>query len=153
MSVRDHLPVADLTAWLAGRWSVSRTVNGDAGAFTGTAAFEPDDGALRWHETGELRLDDYVGAARRTLAIHPTADGWEVRFDDGRLFHPLQLRDGHCEVEHLCGPDTYRGRFDVDAETAFTVRWHVVGPGRDDVIVSHYTRLADPLAGPLDAPR
>ena len=147
MSRREHVPVADLTAWLAGRWSVSRTVNGDDGAFTGTAAFAPDGTCLRWDETGELRLGDYHGAARRSMTIHPAAGGWEVRFDDGRPFHPLSLDDGHCDVEHLCGPDVYTGRFEVHADAAFTVRWHVVGPDRDDTILTRYARLTDAPGG------
>ena len=136
--------MGDLAAWLTGRWSVSRTVNGGQGTFTGVAEFQADGDALCWRETGELQLDAYRGSARRTLTIHPAGERWEVRFDDGRPFHPLQLSDGSCEVRHRCGADVYDGRFDVDGETAFTVAWHVVGPGRDDTIVTRYARTAPP---------
>lgn len=142
MCNRRPVPVADLTDWLAGRWSVSRTVNGDQGQFTGIADFIPRGSRLVWHETGELRLDGHRGPARRTLTIGAAGDGWEVCFDDGRPFHPLRLADGPCEVVHLCGEDVYAGVYEVDADAAFTVRWHVVGPGRDDTIVSRYRRAS-----------
>jgi hypothetical protein len=138
---------AQLAAWLRGRWTVQRTINGEAGHFAGTAEFTPAGDApnvTRWVEHGDLTLGAYTGPARRALTLHADADGLEVRFDDGRPFHDLDLRDGHWEPTHLCGPDTYRGTFDLSGEDHFSVTWRVSGPGRDDTIVSDYRRAQAP---------
>jgi hypothetical protein len=136
------VPDLALPAWLAGTWSVERDIDGGRGAFTGTADFSPEpDGTLRWSEVGRLQMDGYEGAATRVLVLHPGAP-WQVRFDDGRLFHELDLARGLCAVEHLCGPDVYRGIYTVAGDAEFVVRWAVAGPGRDDTIVSRYQRTA-----------
>ncbi|MDQ8043671.1 MAG: DUF6314 family protein [Solirubrobacteraceae bacterium] len=132
---------ADLPAWLAGTWSVDRDINDGQGAFTGTATFEPQPGGtVRWAEEGSLQLGDFTGPATRVLFLHP-ADPWEVRFDDGRLFHPLDLSGGGFAAEHPCGPDLYRGTYDPRSDDELLVHWHVTGPGREDDIVSRYRRV------------
>lgn len=137
------IPAAALPAWLAGEWSVERDIDGGRGRFTGTATFAPDgpDGAVRWSEEGDLELDGHRGTARRVLFLHP-GEPWEVRFDDGLPFHPLDLSGGPCSVVHLCGPDTYRGTYDPRSDDELVVSWSVTGPGRDDTIVSRYRRRA-----------
>jgi uncharacterized protein DUF6314 len=135
-----------LLGWLEGSWSVDRAINGRAHAFTGTARFLPEGaGRLRWEETGHLVLGDYAGPAFRTLRIVATDHGHEVRFDDGRPFHPLDLATDRCAVEHLCGEDVYRGSFLVESDDVLRVRWRVEGPRKRDVIESVYVRL-----GPAD---
>jgi hypothetical protein len=135
------VPAAALPAWLIGEWSIERDIDDGRGAFDGTATFtEQPDGAVRWSEDGTMRLDAFTGPVTRVLFLHPAAP-WEVRFDDGNLFHPLDLSEGRCEVEHLCGPDVYRGLYEPVSSDEFLVRWAVTGPGRDDTIVSRYRRL------------
>lgn len=130
--------LGDLGSWLAGEWSVQRYISGGRGTFRGRASFTPrQDGTTRWHEAGQLVLDGHEGPASRTLTLDP--DG-QVRFDDGRPFHRLDLATGRCEAEHLCAPDTYRGTFEVLDDATLIVTWRVRGPGRDDTIRSHYTR-------------
>jgi hypothetical protein len=135
----------DLLGWLAGTWSVDRAINGQAHAFTGTAAFTPEDeNTVRWEERGRLVLGAFEGDAFRTLFI-VRGDGaadHEVRFDDGRPFHPLTLTTGSCAAEHLCGADVYRGAYTVEADDRLRVVWHVDGPRKRDVIESVYTRQA-----------
>ena len=138
---------ADLAAWLSGHWTVHRTINGDTAAsgghFDGTAQFTVTaDGVIAWEEHGQLTLGSHAGPARRALSLHPAADRWEVRFDDGRPFHDLDLRAGTWTAEHLCGADVYRGMFSTDNGRPghFTITWRVTGPGRDDTIVSDYRR-------------
>jgi hypothetical protein len=155
-------PVVDLVAFLTGGWTVERTVrDGDEqGAFSGRASFRAgadidadagagvDDGAgsaagdsaLVWDETGELRLGRYVGPARRRLLLVGAGDAWEVRFDDGRPFHPLDLRGGRCAAAHDCGEDRYEGEYRVLGRAAFETRWRVRGPTIDQEIVSRYRR-------------
>jgi hypothetical protein len=144
---------ADLAAFLNGVWAVRRTINAGApaaapsGRFTGTAWFSA--GAVprtTWRETGTLTLGAYTGPAQRTLLLIPAAasGAWRVSFEDERPFHELDLRAGRWQAEHLCGPDVYRGLYELCDEDHLTVNWHVTGPGRDDVIATDYRRLGDP---------
>jgi len=123
---------------------VTRVINAGTGSFTGRARFAADPGspgALVWSETGRLKLGGHDGPAHRTLRIEPVSDGaWEVRFADGRPFHPLDLSGGSDDVIHLCGADTYHGTYAVESEDRFTVTWRVTGPRKDDVIESVYER-------------
>lgn len=135
--------IADLAAYLTGRWNVDRTLRDgtERGAFDGMAEFSraPDDRVL-WDERGELRLGAYDGPARRTLLLLPAGDAWAVHFDDGRLFHPLDLRGGRCAAVHDCGQDRYEGEYRVRDGDAFDVVWRVRGPAKDQEISSRYRR-------------
>ncbi len=144
--------VEDLAAWLSGSWDVERTINDGQGRFTGCAAFAPDgDGGVDWRESGRLALDGHEGQVYRNLRVSPAPDGtWEVRFDDGRPFHALDLRCDRCEAEHVCGPDVYRGTYEVLDGDRMTVCWRVTGPGREDLIASEYRR-SKRLAAPQSA--
>jgi hypothetical protein len=141
---------AQLPAWLAGEWTITRLINGDAGRFQGRARFTPDPAAptsLVWHERGRLRLGGHEGPAARTLRIEPADDGaWQVRFADGRPFHPLDLAAGRCAATHRCGADTYRGEYVLVGEDRFTVTWRITGPRKHDEIVSVYDRLYERAA-------
>ena len=141
--------VTDLAAFLAGRWDVERTLrHGDErGAFVGTATFEREGDGLVWDEEGELRLESYDGSASRRLRIVPAPPAWEVRFDDGRPFHPLDLAGGRCAAVHHCGPDLYEGEYVVLGDGALDVFWRVTGPEKDQEIVSRYRRPAAPRPG------
>jgi hypothetical protein len=141
MAARSDSP-ADLPDWLTGTWTARRVINDGAGTFTGTAVFGDDGaGGLRWHEAGRLALPSHTGEATRTYRI--VADGtgaWEVQFEDGRPFHPLDLSRGRWAAEHHCGEDVYRGVYAVTGPDRFTVTWHVSGPRKDDVIACAYAR-------------
>jgi hypothetical protein len=126
-----------VAAELAGRWAIERRVRdlraGMSGRFTGVATIAPDG---RWVEEGTLDFGPYRGPARRELRIV----GGEVRFADGRPFHPLDLTGR--PVEHLCGDDRYTGRFHVRGPDAFDVAWEVTGPHTHQRIESAYRRTA-----------
>jgi Family of unknown function (DUF6314) len=144
------LPVADAVepdAYLPGTWSVERQVHDAAlgsGTFDGTATFAPGDAALMWQERGRLRLGGYDGPASRTLRVVAEDGGWVVRFEDGRLFHPLELLPGGSRVIHPCGEDAYAGEYTVLGADAFDVRWRVTGPAKDQRIESRYRRRVRP---------
>lgn len=139
--------VADPRAFLPGVWQIDRQVH-DArarqdGTYVGTATFLLEGEGLSWTERGELRLGTFVGTATRVMHVVPGRDGaapWEVRFDDGRPFHPLDLRAGACPVDHPCGEDHYAGWVRVEHEGLMVVSWRVVGPAKDHTILSRYTR-------------
>jgi hypothetical protein len=140
--------VADPRAFLPGVWRIDREVH-DArarrdGTFTGTATFLRDGDGLSWVERGTLRMGDFVGTATRTMSVVPGREGptgpWEVRFDDGRPFHPMDLRGGSCPVDHPCGEDHYAGWVRVEHEGLLVVSWRVTGPAKDHTILTRYTR-------------
>lgn len=142
------LSVADPRTFLPGVWQIDREVH-DArarqdGRYRGTATFLLDAGGLSWVERGTLRMGTFEGTATRTMAVVPGRAGsgtpWEVRFDDGRPFHPLDLRTGACPVDHPCGEDHYAGWVRVEHEDLMVVSWRVTGPAKDHTILSRYSR-------------
>jgi hypothetical protein len=160
-------PVPDLRSYLLGTWRVQRALlsraDGSRGTFTGTAAFTPlpDDAAsLRWRETGTVSWgtgpavlpgrssssprQGFTGPASREYLLVPgDADGpWEVRFADGRPFHPLLLAGGSWTADHWCSPDTYRVRFNVLSKDRLDYEWDVSGPAKDQLLTTELTRIA-----------
>ena len=69
------------------------------------------DTSIRWQERGQLRHRGMTFPAARLLRFSNEGDGWQVRFSDGRLFHPW--RPGETAI-HPCGLDLYEGTFDID---------------------------------------
>ena len=127
-------PVAAPTA-VVGRWVLTRTI-ADRRADrtlrvdgTLTIARIADD-ELRWDERGVLRTGTVASEVSRTyLLIREDGGGWQMRFEDGREFHPWRT-DG--AVEHGCGRDTYVGTYDLAGLPArWSVRWDVTGPAKD----------------------
>jgi hypothetical protein len=120
---------------LTGRWTIERRVRdlraGTSGRFAGIATITPDG---RWVEEGTLDFGPYHGPARRELRIV----GSEVRFADGRPFHPLDLTG--APVEHLCGDDRYAGEYRLVAPDRFDTRWRITGPTKDQRIDTSYRR-------------
>jgi hypothetical protein len=120
---------------LTGTWTIERRVRdlrtGVSGRFHGIATITLDG---HWVEEGALDFGAYHGPARRELRI---VDG-EVRFADGRPFHPLDLTG--APVEHLCGEDRYRGRFRLLDPDALDVVWEVTGPHKHQRIETSYRR-------------
>jgi hypothetical protein len=124
-----------VAAELTGRWAIERRVHdlraGTSGRFQGTATIAPDG---RWVEEGTLAFGPYRGPARRELHIV----GREVRFADGRLFHPLDLSG--APVEHLCNEDRYTGEYRLVGPDRFETTWRIAGPGKDQRIETTYRR-------------
>ena len=126
-----------MAAELTGRWTVERHVRdlltGDCGRFEGVATITPDG---RWIEEGTLSFGAYRGPARRELRIA----GGEVRFADGRLFHPLDLTGR--TVEHRCGEDRYTGAYRLRGRDALEIAWDVIGPHKHQRIETSYRRAS-----------
>ena len=135
-------PVPDLADYLPGRGSVERALrDGERrGRFAGEATFALDGDGLLWDEHGEVALGDHVGPARRRLRLVRSDDAWEVRFEDGRPFHRLDLSAGRWSAGHDCRADRYDGAFEVLGGDAFDIAWEVHGPAKDQRIVSRYRR-------------
>jgi hypothetical protein len=138
-------PVADLRAFLAGRWRIVRGIEdrraAQTGRLDGLGFWTPEGTGLLYREDGVLRLGDFRGRAGRAYRYEfPRPGRAEVRFPDGRGFHPLDLSTGEWRAGHRCGGDLYEGRFRAEGPLAWTVRWRVTGPRKDFVLVSRYRR-------------
>ncbi|MEV5596774.1 DUF6314 family protein [Streptomyces sp. NPDC052496] len=165
--------VPDAAAYLAGWWTIDRTVldvrTGTQGTFRGTAHFRPvgpgDPGrtgcigqtggvgdpaagaALLHVEEGELTWNGSTAPAARTLRLYPHPDGTaDVTFADGRPFHDLDLRTGHWTTRHPCAADLYDGEFTVVSAGEWHLTWRVGGPAKEQVLRSVYRRAARPGA-------
>ncbi|MFC6345057.1 DUF6314 family protein, partial [Nocardioides hankookensis] len=130
---------------LLGTWTLTRVVDdhrtGERRDVVGTAELvEVDAGRVRWTESGTMSWPGHAVPVSRTLDVVREDDGWFVRFEDGRPFHPWAV--GH-RVEHPCPPDHYRGLVEVEGEgepvTSWTVTWDAAGPEKDYRMVTVHT--------------
>ncbi|GKQ34845.1 DUF6314 family protein [Streptomyces sp. A012304] len=143
----EFWPVPDVLAYLAGSWRVRRSArdpaSGTEGRFEGTTTFRPlGDGGLLHHESGTFVWQGVARPAERTLRFLPGASPGtaDVRFQDGRPFHDLDLTTGRHLADHPCSADLYRGEFTVrDADHWRTV-WRVGGPAKNLVLTTDYVR-------------
>lgn len=145
-------PVADVAAYLAGRWSVERAVTdlrgGIEGRFRGTAEFRAETAAessagegLLHVEEGRLTWGGTAYPASRTLRLRPRPDGTaEIDFADGRPFHDLDLRTGRWTARHPCSEDRYTGTFAAVTADEWHLEWRVTGPAKDQLLRSVYRR-------------
>lgn len=162
------VPVPDLRRFLAGRWHLSRAIldrrAGQTGRLEGEASFSPAPAAVEtgpaplrvgkaadavpaagsvlvWQETGRMRLGGFESEVFRVYRCwFPAPAHGEIRFPDGRLFHPLDLTDGTCAVRHPCGDDLYLGLYRALDADRLQVHWTVTGPRKDYALDSLYQR-------------
>ncbi len=140
-------PVANLRAFLAGRWRISRRIGdvrlGIIGRLTGYATFAPATDGLAYDESGDLRFGSYLGHAIRRYHLvidRPTAG--EMRHADGTRFHELDLASGTANILHHCARDCYRGKYRILHENCFVAVWQVTGPRKDYRLATLHTRIA-----------
>lgn len=131
---------------LLGVWQLQRRlVDRRAGRFghvSGWLELTLVGSVVHWLELGELAWGGGVFEVTRELHIVADGAGWQVRFADGRPFHPW--RPGEV-VEHPCRDDVYRGLVRVDpARTRLRVLWDVTGPAKDQRIVTRCARSLSP---------
>jgi hypothetical protein len=140
-------PVPDLRSYFTGGWRIDRSLvdrrQAIDGNITGEAHFTPDGAALLYRERGEMTFGAYAGPAEQAYRYefpHGAARA-SVRFRDGRLFHELDLTHGHAAVTHRCAADAYEGRFDALDGNCWRSEWRIVGPRKDQAIMTVYTRI------------
>ncbi|MBZ5739197.1 DUF6314 family protein [Nocardioides mangrovi] len=131
---------------LLGAWTLRRVVEdrlaGERRDVVGRAVLDlaaPD--RVRWSEEGTMTWAGRSVPVSRTLHVVRTGagdTGWEVRFSDGRLFHPWSVG---AEVDHPCAPDHYRGRVETEGDPVdrWTVTWTARGPQKDYTMVTVHT--------------
>ncbi|HTU14935.1 MAG TPA: DUF6314 family protein [Solirubrobacterales bacterium] len=144
----NWMQVDDPVETLAGDWTFERTVtdslSGTTGAASGIARFERSGDGLDWDETGTLRFGGHDFDAKRRMSIAREDGEWQVRFDDGRPFHPLDLNRGRCEVGHPCRDDFYSGTIEMLSTgdgPELRTEWRVRGPKKDQLIRTRYRRV------------
>ena len=105
--------------------------------------FEPASAGLLATETGTASVGSHRGLASRRYVYQLAEPGAaEIRFEDGRPFHRLDLSEGRASVRHDCAPDCYRGRYRVLGPDEWFVTWRVTGPHKRQLISSRLLRLA-----------
>jgi hypothetical protein len=151
LSDENAMPVSDLYVFLKGNWQVSKTINdlrlNKPGVMRGTVNITRKNGqqtnpSLAYREEGELQFGDYREKVHRAYDFKfPEVHRARVLFADGRFFHELDLSSGYCEVEHLCDPDIYHGRFQVVSNDLWLSKWNVFGPSKDFILDNLYQRI------------
>jgi hypothetical protein len=141
-------PTQDLRAYLAGSWTVERTLldraSGTRGTFTGVVRYtENPDGGLHYREDGTMHWPTHSGPAFREYVLKPGAgpESMEVFFPDGRPFHLMSFSEQGHEDEHWCDPDDYRVNYSYAGPDAFSFTWDVQGPSKDLLLESQLVRI------------
>jgi hypothetical protein len=151
------LPVQDLHRFLLGDWHISRRVSdrrtGAVIRLAGLASFTPAFGGLTYHEEGLLVGSTFRAPASQTYRFDIRGSRAEVRFQDGRFFHEIELTQGCAHVRHVCGADLYTGRYVSRGPNLFwTTTWQVSGPRKRMLIVTRYSG-GSPFSAPLSHKR
>ena len=137
--------VADLRAYLAGAWRLTRAIEDrrtrQRGRLEGRAVFAADRDGLMYREEGRLVLGGFETLARRAYRYaFPVAQMAEVLFEDGRPFHALDLSAGAWTATHRCGRDLYEGAFRAEGPDLWRALWRITGPRKDQRLDGLYER-------------
>jgi hypothetical protein len=140
-------PVSDLGRFLLGAWRLTRLgwggVPGSTMRLRGAARFSACAAGLLFEERGTVALGAYLGEATRRYVFRlRSASMAEVCFEDGTLFHHLDLTKGITQVRHDCAPDRYVGRYRVLGPDCWVLSWRVAGPRKRHLITSRFIRVA-----------
>lgn len=152
LSGNTAIAITDLLTHLQGRWELTRSINDlrqdMPGSMRGAVDISRPDHeefppVLNYHEEGELVFGDYREIVfRRYRYSFPDPFRALVHFDDGRVFHELDLRTGFWQAEHHCGQDIYKGEFRVESGDIWFSRWKVNGPSKELVLDNRFQRLS-----------
>jgi len=133
--------VADPLA-LVGTWALARVIEDRVATEQSRLDGHLDlvresERAVRWEETATWHRPGGPVPVRRGLRLTAGEDGWWMRFEDGREFHPWTPG---AAVVHECGADTYRGTVEGSL-AAWRVTWEVTGPLKDYTMTTDLTPL------------
>ena len=136
-------PAPDLTdpATLLGSWNFTRVIDdrlaGESRVDGRLLLTEVEAGRIRWEESGRWHQPTGDVDVRRGLWLERVGeDGWWVRFEDGRDFHPWSPGES---VTHPCSPDTYVGLVQGVGKR-WVIRWDVTGPSKDYTMTTELSR-------------
>ncbi|MFK4640323.1 DUF6314 family protein [Paenarthrobacter histidinolovorans] len=146
--MKHQQPIQDLRAYLAGSWSVERTLldraSGTRGTFTGVVRYSQNpDGGLDYREDGTMHWPTHTGPAFREYVLTPgtAPDSMDVSFPDGRPFHVMGFSELGHQDKHWCDPDDYQVNYSYDGPDSFSFTWDVKGPAKDLLLESHLVRI------------
>jgi len=127
----------------AGDWQLNRQITDRHGAMNGTlvgtVTLSGAGAALRYAETGRLRLESGPVMEATRDYLWTFKDGHvEVRFADGAAFHTFTPAGKVPGSTHLCGADLYNVTYDFRDWPQWRATWGVKGPRKDYTSVSHY---------------
>jgi hypothetical protein len=99
---------------------------------------------LLYTEEGKLQFGGYSDTVHRTYQyLFPDPQSphiAQVRFEDGRAFHDLNLASGEHTAHHDCSPDIYEGQFQVQSQDIWQSRWIITGPHKDLCITTNFKK-------------
>lgn len=129
---------------LKGQWLIERRIDG-IDRMSGMAEYrETSPGHLSYSEKGSHRIGQEILDFYQSYYLRHFGRDLHVNFTDGRPFHSLSFQqDDHilkAEALHLCGNDTYRGKYVFHNDNRFTVSWNVHGPRKNYTIETNYFR-------------
>ncbi len=128
-----------------GHWTLARTIDDRQASRTGrlegqATLVSQDDTAALYEEEGTLQMDgqpDLI-ATRRYIWQDSGQGRITVHFDDGRVFHEIELDRKMPIAEHVCDPDFYHVTYDFSRWPDWSSEWRVRGPRKDYRMVSTY---------------
>jgi len=127
-----------------GGWHLSRVIDdrhaGQRGTLEGAAEITRDGSRYLYREQGTLSLGGQVMQAARQYLWLPLPGGVDVRFEDGRRFHRIDLSGATTGDTHACSPDMYRVNYDFAGWPEWRALWRVGGPRKDYEMVTVYRR-------------
>lgn len=145
------LPIADLMDYLVGEWDLTREIV-DHGRHRlhlegGADVRRRADGSLAYFEHATLATDAAPIEFTRAYLLRPTSHTTaHVELSDGSPFYDLDLSNGRCRAQHLCGHDLYIGLV-LTTRDGWITRWRCRGPEKDYVA----TTLLSPTRTPRPA--
>lgn len=125
-----------------GKWDVRRKVIDHRAGSIYTFAGQATLSATSFEEHGEISIGADVFPAIRTYKLAFEETSVRVLYSSGNDFIGLGFRPSQA-VSHLCGSDTYTGRFFFCSEDEWVEIWRVKGPQKRYKSLTRYRRTAD----------
>ena len=133
--------------FLAGRWRLSRVIDG-ADHFVGTAVFTRiDDQRLRCREDGVFSAGALAGGVGYRAYLYMVArQTLTIFFDDahrrGQKYVTLDFSiESSAEGAFSCPPDLYRHRMTLRPPSAFATETRIEGPRKNSRIVTEFEKI------------
>lgn len=128
-----------------GHWRVERSIadalSQQSAQFTGTAEISDRGADWLYAETGQLQiLHTKPMLAERRYLWCADEMGFDIFFEDGRFFHRLNLQ-ATTQAAHWCDPDQYDVSYDFTPWPSWQSAWSVVGPKKNYVMKTTYSRV------------
>ncbi|HEY8963605.1 MAG TPA: DUF6314 family protein [Alphaproteobacteria bacterium] len=126
---------------LEGMWRIERRIIHQNARFEGILNFKRSGDDLIYTEKGLMRLPTATTEAYRSYIYRPSAQEWQVFYDDGRPFLNLKFEQGVARYTHDCTPDIYRATFKIKNKNEWICAFLVSGPRKNYFAVSRMTKL------------